>query len=82
MVAHHDLVADFAGRVGGRCQTRLYAGLVALAAAYLSELRDLLAETTGELVPSAEEIDERMRPKVNLAVDLPGPYIPGAAPSW
>jgi putative dimethyl sulfoxide reductase chaperone len=72
----------FAERVGGRCQTRFYSGLVTLAAAYLSELRELLAEATGEPVPSAEEIDERMRPKVGVAVDLPGPYVPGVAPSW
>ena len=44
--------------------------------------QDLLAEATGEPVPSAEEIDERMKPKVSVAVDLPGPYVPGAAPSW
>lgn len=73
---------EFAGRVGGRCQTRFYSGLVTLAVAYLSELRDLLAEATGEPVPSAEEIDERMRPKVGVAADLLCPYVPGVAPSW
>lgn len=75
-------IRDFARRVSDRSRTRLYAGLVTLAAAYLSELRDLLADATGEPVPSAEEIDERMRPKVGVAVDPPGPYVPGAAPSW
>lgn len=40
-------IQGFAGRVGSRCQTRLYAGLVRLTAAYLAELRDLLAQATG-----------------------------------
>jgi TorA maturation chaperone TorD len=75
-------IPGFAERVGERCQTRLYAGIVRLTAVYLSELRDLLSEATGEPVPSVEEIDERMRPKVAVTVDLPGPYVPGAAPSW
>jgi TorA maturation chaperone TorD len=75
-------VPGFAERVSNRCRTRLYEGLVRLNAAYLSEVRDLLAEATGEPIPSTEEIDERMRPKVSVAVDVPGPYVPGAAPSW
>jgi TorA maturation chaperone TorD len=75
-------ISGFAERVAKRCQTRFYAGLVQMTAAYLHELRALLAEVTGEPVPSAEEIEERMRPKTSVAVDVPGPYLPGAAPSW
>lgn len=75
-------IHEFAERVSNRCQTHLYAGLVQLTAAYLSELRELLAAATGEPIPSREEIDERMRPKDSVAVDLPGPYVPGTAPSW
>jgi TorA maturation chaperone TorD len=75
-------VPCFSERVSSKCQTRLYAGLAQLTAAYLIELRQLLAEATGEPVPSAEEIDERMRPKIGVAVEVPGPYVPGAAPSW
>lgn len=73
---------DFSARVSKRCQTHLYAGLVRLTDAYLAEIRELLAEVTGEPIPSAEEIDERMRPKDAVAVDLPGAYVPGTAPSW
>lgn len=75
-------IDEFAERVSSRCQTHLYAGLVRLTAAYLVELRELLADATGEPIPSAEEIDERMRPKESVAVDLPSPYVPGTAPSW
>jgi TorA maturation chaperone TorD len=75
-------IHGFAARVGERCQTRLYAGIVRLTAAYVSELRDLLAEATGEPVPSTEDIDQRLRPQVAVAVAPPGPYVPGAAPSW
>lgn len=75
-------IHGFTERVSGRCKTRLYAGLMQLTAAYLAELRELLAEATSEPIPSAEEIDERMRPKVSVAVDMPGPYVPGATPSW
>jgi len=75
-------VHSFSERVSSKCQTRLYAGLVQLTAAYLTELRELVAEAVGEPVPPAEEIDERMRPKIGVAVEVPGPYVPGAAPSW
>lgn len=75
-------IHDFAERASNRCQTRLYAGLLRLTAVYLSELRELLAEATGEPIPSAQEIDERVRPKISAAADQPGPYVPGAAPSW
>jgi TorA maturation chaperone TorD len=75
-------IGDFAHRVGSRASTRFYAGLAELTAAYLEELRDILATVTGTPVPSAEEIEERMRPKQEVAVDAPGPYIPGVAPSW
>ena len=75
-------VGDFAERVGGRARTRFYAGLAELTAAYLEELREVLAEVAGMPVPSPEEIIERMRPKQSTVVDPPGPYVPGATPSW
>ena len=75
-------IGDFAERIAGRCKTRFYAGLAMLTAVYLSELRGLLAELAGEPVPSPEEIAERMRPKVTVAVESPGRYVPGVAPSW
>jgi hypothetical protein len=65
-----------------RASTRFYAGLAELTAAYLSELREILAAVTNMPVPAAEEIEERMRPQKGVAVEPPGPYVPGVAPSW
>jgi TorA maturation chaperone TorD len=71
----------FAERVAGRCATRFYAGLALLTAAYLDELRDLLAEVLGTPRPTPEEIEASVAPpQVSLEVD--GPFLPGAAPSW
>jgi TorA maturation chaperone TorD len=78
-------IGEFAERVSARCKTRLYAGLAALTAAYLDEFRDLAAELLDSPRPSAEEIEERMRPKQTapgIAVAAPGPFVPGTAPSW
>lgn len=55
----------FASRVAGRCESAFYAGLVLLVAQYLDELRDLLAQIVAEPRPSAEEIEQRMKPKVD-----------------
>lgn len=55
----------FASRVASRCETPFYAGLVLLMAQYLDELRDLLAKIVNEPRPSAEEIEQRMKPKVD-----------------
>ncbi|NJO16839.1 MAG: dehydrogenase [Thioploca sp.] len=55
----------FASRVASRCETPFYAGLVLLMAQYLDELRDLLAQIVDEPRPSAEEIEQRMKPKVD-----------------
>ncbi len=72
---------EFARRVASRCGTPLYAGLALLNAAYLDELRDLLAEVLGEPRPTPEEIEARYATKVST--DAPPPrYIPGAAPTW
>jgi hypothetical protein len=68
--------------VAKRCETRLYAGLAQLTAAYLDELRDLLAQILGRPRPTAEEIEERMRPMVAIPVAPPGPYLPGTGPTW
>jgi len=72
---------DFATRVASRCATPFYAGLSAFTATYMEEVRDSLVEILGEPRPTAEEIDQRMRP-VHTA-PLPEPkYAPGSAPSW
>lgn len=75
-------IDDFAVRVASRCETRLYAGLALLTAAYLDELRELLAQILGTPRPSAEEVAERLRPDRPGPVEVEGPYLPGVAPSW
>lgn len=74
-------VDDFAERVAARCETRFYAGLALLTAAYLDELRDLLVDLLESPRPSREEIDARFRPGA-APVEVEGPYLPGVAPSW
>ncbi|MEA3274731.1 MAG: molecular chaperone TorD family protein [Pseudomonadota bacterium] len=75
-------IEEFGERVATRSQVRFYAGLAFLTAAYLGELRDLMAELLGSPRPSAEEIEERMHPKAGVAVAGPAPFVPGAAPTW
>ncbi|MCG6862353.1 MAG: molecular chaperone TorD family protein [Chromatiaceae bacterium] len=75
-------ISDFAERVGTRSGTRLYGGLALLTAAYLDGLRDTLAEVLGEPRPTPAEIAERMRPKLAVAPEPPGRFVPGTAPSW
>lgn len=74
-------VSQFAERVAARCETRFYAGLALLTAAYLEELRDLLAEITGTTRPSAEALSASLAPNPGPG-ELEGPYLPGVAPSW
>ncbi|MCB1877813.1 MAG: molecular chaperone TorD family protein [Chromatiales bacterium] len=74
-------VSDFAARVASRCATPFYAGLCALTAAYVEELRDLLAEILETPRPSAEEIEKRMKPGVQVALPT-SKFVPGSAPSW
>ena len=75
-------IDEFAQRVAARCDTGFYAGLALLTAAYLDELRDLLAVVLGSPRPSREEIEERMRPARAAPVEVEGPYVPGVEPSW
>ena len=75
-------IGDFADRVGARAATRFYAGLAMLTAAWLEAFRGLVEEITGEPRPTREEIDRRMRPVREVPVAAPGPYVPGASPSW
>lgn len=72
---------DFGTRVAARCATPFYAGLCAFTAAYMDEVRDLLAEVLGEARPTADEIDQRMKPVTSGASTEPK-YSPGSAPSW
>lgn len=75
-------IGDFAERVSTRCASGFYAGLAQLTAAYLEELRDILAEILDQRRPDAEEVEEQMRPRASVAVEGPAPYVPGATPSW
>jgi TorA maturation chaperone TorD len=75
-------VPDFAHRVAGRAATPLYAGLALLTAAYLDELREVVAQVLDEARPTPEEIERRLRPRRETVLPTPAPYVPGAAPSW
>ncbi len=75
-------IGEFAERISQRCSTRLYAGLAQVTAAYVDELRDILAQLIGEPRPTAEEIEERMKPRLSVPVSGPAPFVPGAEPSW
>ena len=75
-------IEDFALRVASRCETSFYAGVVLLTAAYVDELRDLLAQILETPRPTSEEIAERLRANRPAPVEVEGPYVPGVAPSW
>lgn len=75
-------IPDFARRVSTRAATPFYAGLALLTATYLEEMRDVLAQILDEPRPSAEEIEQRMKPKRETVLPMPNSYVPGSAPSW
>jgi TorA maturation chaperone TorD len=54
-------VKPFAMEVSARCNSRFYAGVAMLTAAYLEEVRDLLANILQVPRPSAVEIEKRMQ---------------------
>jgi TorA maturation chaperone TorD len=72
----------FAERVAQRCETRFYAGLALLTAAYLTELRELLADPLGYAYPVVEETVPRLTAADLNIPEAEGPYVPGVAPSW
>jgi TorA maturation chaperone TorD len=74
-------IDGFAERVAARCATRFYAGLAMLTAAYLDELRDLLAELLDAPRPTREELEAAVK-ACAPSQEVEGPYLPGAAPSW
>ncbi len=77
-------ITPFAERVASRCATPFYAGLAVLTAAYLDELRDLIAQLLDKPRPSFEEIEERMKPKqvTSEFYDIPVASVPANTPSW
>ncbi len=74
-------VGRFAEQVAARCATPYFAGVATMTAAYLDELRDLMAQIVQEPRPSSEEIEERLQPKKALPCS-PARYVPGAGPGW
>jgi len=72
---------DFAARVAQRCATPFYAGLAALTAAYLDELRELLERILGQPRTPREEIEERRR-RAKESEPAPAAFVPGSAPTW
>ncbi len=74
-------IDDFAQRVAQRCATPFYAGLALLTASYLDALRELLVLMLDQPRPTAEQIEERMKPKAE-SVEVPLTYMPGSSPSW
>lgn len=74
----------FADRVANRCQTRLYAGLALLTAAYLEELRELLVGVAHVPRPTQDEMEARRHPRPAVAVAVPAPsaFVPGSGPTW
>jgi len=72
---------DFAQRVAQRCATPFYAGLAMLTASYLDSLREFLVLMLDQPRPTAEEVEERMKPKPE-PVEVPLTYMPGTEPSW
>ena len=75
-------IDEFATRVATRCATPFYAGLAVLTAAYMDELRDLIAEVLDLPRPTAEEVEERMKNATQKVTEEVAPYVPGVAPSW
>jgi TorA maturation chaperone TorD len=72
---------DFAARVAQRCATPFYAGLAAVTAAYLDELRELLERILGQPRTPREEIEERRR-RAKESEPAPAAFVPGSAPTW
>jgi TorA maturation chaperone TorD len=73
-------IGSFAERVASRCDTPFFAGLALLTAVYCEELRDVLVEVLGQPRPSAQEIEARMKPRVEPAT-VPLKFMPGVGPT-
>lgn len=71
---------SFAERVAARCDTAYFAAVAMLTGVYCEELRDLLAKILAEPRPSAEEIEERMKPR-RQAEAVPVSFMPGMGPA-
>jgi TorA maturation chaperone TorD len=74
-------LGDFSERVMTRCDTQFFAGAAAVTASYCEDLRNILAELTGNPRPTFEEIEERMKPKAVETEEVPLQYMPGMGPT-
>jgi TorA maturation chaperone TorD len=72
---------DFSARVAQRCATPFYAGLAAVTAAYLDELRELLERVLGQPRTPREVVEERRR-RARASEPAPSAFVPGSAPTW
>lgn len=78
-------VGELAARLDERGAPPFYAGLAALTAAYLEELREHLVEITGHArpVPVPEEAKPALARREKTCGDPDDkPYVPGLGPSW
>ena len=72
----------FAERVAARCEQPFYACLALLTNAWFQQLRELMAQHLNEARPSAEEIEERLRPRPGsrqAVASVPVHFVRGAA---
>jgi len=72
---------DFSARVAQRSATPFYAGVAAVTAAYLDELRELLERVLGQPRTPREEVEERRR-RARESEPAPAAFVPGSAPTW
>ena len=72
---------DFSARVAQRCATPFYAGLAAVTAAYIDELRELLERVLGQPRTPREVVEERRR-RARESEPAPSAFVPGSAPTW
>jgi len=75
-------LADFSNLVAQRCETEFYASAVVLTHAYIDQLRDVLAEVSGQARPTAEESAEIKLKASQTVVEEPVSFMPGVAESW
>lgn len=67
-------IDDFEKGVRAACKARFYAGLAALTAAYVDELRNLLSELSDYPRPKTQQIEARVVSSCGVAVDSLAPF--------
>ena len=74
-------LGDFAQRVAHRCDTAFYAALSLLTAAWVEQLRNVLAALLKEARPNRETIEARMQRTPKPADSVPLAFVPGMGPT-